>query len=161
MTVVYLSIGSNVERELNIKLAIHRLGKAFPGMEVSPVYESEAVGFDGDPFLNLIVRIETELRLSELSCQLKTMETELGRQRQNNKFSARTIDIDIVLYGKLKGEADGIELPRPELYYNAFVLKPLVDLAPNDIDPKSGMSFSELDEQLALDQPLWPVSFSF
>jgi len=160
-TKAYLSLGSNIDREANIRVAVARLREDFPDMRVSPVYESEAVGFDGENFLNLIVCIDTDDSLEALSVYLKSLEDTLGRKRQGAKFSARTIDIDIVTYGERAGCFGGVELPRPELYFNAFVLKPLVDLAPEDIDPKSGKTFRELDQMLELRQSLWKVSFNF
>ena len=160
-SIVYLSLGSNIERELNIRAAVSDLRHQFPGLELSPVYESEAVGFEGDSFFNLIARIETQLSLAELSASLKTLENDLGRDRSAKRFASRTMDIDIVLFDDLVGCYAGIELPRPELFYNAFVLKPMADIRPNEIEPKTGKAFAVLASQLKTDQRLWQVDFNF
>lgn len=161
MTTAYLSLGSNIDKEANIRAALCALQARFGQLELSPVYESKAVGFDGDNFLNLIVRLECDVSLSALVVYLKQLEQELGRVRSAVRFSSRTMDIDIVLFGDLICCSEGIELPRPELYFNAFVLLPMAKLAPDLPDPKSGRSMQELYARLAKDQELWEVPFSF
>lgn len=157
MAKVYLSLGSNIEREHHLTLAVHNLAQRFGALELSPVYESEAVGFKGSPFFNMIVAIDTELALVALSRELKAMEDAQGRDRKAAKFAPRTMDIDIVTYDDLAGTYDGIELPRPELYYNAFVLKPMADLAPNFADPKSGQLMKDLWQAYQGQQALWQI----
>lgn len=159
-TRVYLSLGSNIDREQNFRTAIGSLRAAFGTVELSPVYESEAVGFDGEPFFNMIVAIETELSLSELSRRLKSIEDSQGRDRSAPKFAPRTLDIDIVTYGNCIGVHHGIELPRPELYYNAFVLQPFADLAPDFMDENSGKAMSDLWADYDGAQSLWRVDLS-
>lgn len=161
MSTVYLSLGSNIDRQHNIRLAVQTLFEHFGSLQISPVYESEAVGFNGDAFFNLIVGIETSLSLAELSARLKKIEDEQGRDRSVPKFSARCIDIDIVTYDNLLGEHSGIELPRPELYYNAFVLKPFADLCPEFQDPKSGLTLAELWKAYEGQQKLWQTPLAF
>jgi 2-amino-4-hydroxy-6-hydroxymethyldihydropteridine diphosphokinase len=160
-SIVYLSLGSNIDRERNIRAAVEQLKIRFSKVELSPVYESEAVGFDGDSFFNLIARIETSLPLSELSASLKALENELGRDRSTKRFASRTMDIDIVLFDDLVGSYAAIELPRPELFYNAFVLKPMADLIPEAVEPKTKTKFAELYAQLKTDQRLWKVALTF
>lgn len=157
---VHLSLGSNIHREQNIRQALTKLENRFGSLKVSPIYESEAVGFDGDRFLNLIVLIETDLSLTQLSQLLKRMEDEQGRDRKGAKFGARTLDIDIVTYDDRVGEYAGIELPRPELYYNAFVLRPMADLDPEGYDPKTRRTYRELFAEFSGDQKLWQIEFS-
>lgn len=152
---VYLSLGSNIEREKHISAALTCLQNHFGSLQVSPVYESEAVGFLGDNFFNLVVAIQCKLSLSELSVLLKSIEDQYGRLRGGEKFAPRTLDIDIVLFGDLSGHFQAIELPRPELYYNAFVLKPLADLEPTLRDPKSGTNIQALWKALDSQQQLW------
>jgi len=159
-TKVYLSLGSNIDREQNFRAAICSLKAEFGFVELSPVYESEAVGFDGEPFFNMIVAIETGLGLSELSRCLKAIEDSQGRDRSAPKFAPRTLDIDIVTYGNCIGVHDGIELPRPELYYNAFVLRPFADLAPQFMDTNSGKAMSDLWAEYEGAQSLWRVDLA-
>ncbi|AOY88962.1 2-amino-4-hydroxy-6-hydroxymethyldihydropteridine diphosphokinase [Marinobacter salinus] len=156
---VYLSIGSNVDRERYVSAALDALGEWFGELEISPVYESEAVGFDGSPFLNLVVGVTTDASVGELSRRFKRLEAENGRRRNVPKFSARTLDLDILTYGDAIGQIDGVELPRGEILKNAFVLRPLADIAPEVLHPVCGQSYGELWQEYSADQRLWPVNF--
>lgn len=162
---VFLSLGSNIKRHENISQCLIRLGQRFGEVVSSPVYESEPVGFNGDCFYNLVVKIETSNSLRVLSEFLKDIEHDQGRERSGKRFSSRTLDIDILLFDEQTGVMDGIELPRPEVYYNAFVLLPLAELAPTLKDPKSDLSFSQLWHEKSasiLDkQKLWKVDFDW
>jgi len=164
MTTVYLSLGSNINRKQNIASALNRLIELFGSIESSPIYESESIGFDGDSFYNLVVRVKCDKSLSELSDCLKKIEDDNGRLRSGPRFSSRTLDIDIVIFGRKTGVYGGVELPRPELYYNAFVLRPMADLAPLEIDPKSGETFETLWENIKSElqsrQKLWQIEFN-
>lgn len=157
---VFLSVGSNIDREKNIRSALQTLAKQFGHIKISPVYESEAVGFHGDAFFNLIVEIQTELELTELVSELKQIEDQHGRDREGPKFSSRSLDIDVVTFGNQVGEVSGIELPRPELYYNSFVLQPMADLCGDRLDPKTGKSYRELLSTLKNRVPLKAVDLA-
>ncbi|WP_372965316.1 2-amino-4-hydroxy-6-hydroxymethyldihydropteridine diphosphokinase [Marinobacter sp.] len=159
MTKVYLGIGSNVERYRHVAMALDMLQGRFGELDVSPVYESEPVGFNGSNFLNLVVSFQTKLPLAELSGQLKQLELECGRSPGARKFSPRTLDLDILTYGELVGVVAGVELPRGEILKNAFVLKPLADIAPEVQHPVSLKSYRDLWQCYATDQKLWPVDF--
>lgn len=158
---VSLSLGSNIDRTRNIRSAIDTLYEAFNVIAISPVYESEAVGFDGAPFYNLMVLIETTLSLSEVNKTLKVIEDQHGRVRTGPKFSSRTLDIDVVTYGDFVGELDGVELPRPELFYNAFVMLPMIDLLGSAIEPKTGKAYKALATTIRQGQRLAKIPFSF
>jgi len=164
MSCVFLSLGSNINRHNNLSAGLTALREQFGALQLSPVYESEAIGFVGDNFLNLVVLLNTSLPLGKLSAFLKELEDQNGRQRAGPKFSSRTLDIDIVIYGEQCGKNEGITLPRPELYYNAFVLKPMSDLAPESIDPKTGKTYLALwnnnKDKLLCEQKLWEVIYS-
>jgi 2-amino-4-hydroxy-6-hydroxymethyldihydropteridine diphosphokinase len=157
MTEVLLSVGSNIDRAHNISSALRELDALLDEMTASRVYESEAVGFKGDNFYNLVVRGFTEQDLKTISGRLKRIEDAHGRERSAPRLSGRTLDIDIVLFGDLVGCVHGIELPRPELYTNAFVLKPLADLMPERVDPATGKTFLELWQTADIRQKLWMV----
>lgn len=162
MTTVYLSLGSNIEREQNIVAALDALANNFGALTASSVYESEAVGFKGDNFYNLVVAIQTQLSVGELSNCLKSIEDKNGRTRLGPKFSGRTLDIDILTYGLLHGEIDGVELPREEITKNAFVLWPMAEIAGAEIHPELKQSYSDLWQSYdRLSQRLWPVNFSW
>lgn len=159
-TQVYLSLGSNIDREHNIRSGLDALEAAFGELEISPVYESEAVGFDGDAFYNLVVGLKTSLSVGELTAILKGMEKDHGRVRGEKKFSSRTLDIDILTHGDSVGIIDGVQLPRDEILKHAFVLLPLVDLAPEGIHPETGDTYQTILDKANFDsQKLWVVEF--
>lgn len=158
---VYLSLGSNIEREKNIRSAMRELEARYGDLLVSPVYESEAVGFDGDNFFNLVVGLDTDKSVGLLAAELRAIEEAHGRDRHGAKFSARTLDIDILTWGNACGEIDGVQLPRDEILKNAFVLCPLADIAGNDRHPETTRPFAEhWDAYDKSRQKLWVVDFS-
>lgn len=159
MTRVYISIGSNIERQKHVLAALDALQGWFGELMLSPVYESEAVGFEGAPFLNLVVGVDTTLTVAQLSARFKQLEADNGRRRDVPKFSGRTLDLDILTYGDQAGRVDGVELPRGEILKNAFVLKPLADIAPHDRHPVNGQMYAELWQSYDRDQKLWPIDF--
>jgi 2-amino-4-hydroxy-6-hydroxymethyldihydropteridine diphosphokinase len=160
MAKVFLSLGSNIHRERYITSALDGLLERFGNIKCSRVYESEAVGFDGDHFYNLVVAIETALPVGELSKALRQLEEENDRDRGAPRFSARTLDVDILSYDQRKGVVDGIALPREEILLNAFVLKPLAELAPTCCHPVEGKTYAALwDDFDQNSQRLWPVPF--
>ena len=157
---VYLGLGSNQSPEFHIRQALDALYQRFENLRISPVYESAAVGFSGDNFLNLVVEVATELPVGELLQTLRTIENQNGRNRTAPRFSGRTLDIDILLYGDAVGVVDGVTLPRDEILENAFVLKPLADLAPDLMHPQAQMTMAMLWQQYDKSrQSLWPAAF--
>lgn len=157
---VFLSLGSNIDREHNIRSGLNALARIFTPLAISPVYESEAVGFDGDAFYNLVVGLKATLSVGELAACLKDIEKDHGRVRGEKKFSSRTLDIDILTYNDCVGEVDGVQLPRDEILKHAFVLKPLVDLAPDALHPETKTSYQALLKAADFSgQNLWVVPF--
>jgi len=144
MAKVFLGLGSNIERERYIVAGLDAMARLFGDFSHSSVYDSAAIGFDGPPFLNLVVGIETEFTVSELARTLRDIEWEHGRPRNATRFSARHLDIDILTYDALVGEIEGVELPRGEILENAYVLQPLAELAPGVHHPVSGKTYAEL-----------------
>lgn len=144
---VYLNLGSNVERERYLTAGLAELRASFSDVRVSTVFESAAVGFVGDAFWNLGVALQTDWPLAELAAWLRQVEYDHGRPQHATRFSARTLDIDIVSYSDLVGEFNGVVLPRPELTENAFVLAPMAELAPTSEHPVLGVSYHELWER--------------
>ncbi|WOX06981.1 2-amino-4-hydroxy-6-hydroxymethyldihydropteridine diphosphokinase [Microbulbifer pacificus] len=162
MVTVYLSLGSNIDREKNLSAGLDALVETFGDLRMSQVYESEAVGFDGDNFYNLVAAIESDLPVGELALRLRNIEDANGRVRSGPKFSARTLDIDILTYDDLTGEVDGVKLPRGEILKNAFVLLPLSELAPDLVHPVQGKSYQQLWEEYdQASQKLWAVEFNW
>ena len=144
MSIAYLGLGSNVDARNNISSGIHALREAFSLVELSPVYQTPAFGFDGDDFINLVARIETRVGPLELKRFLHELEDSHGRNRHLPKFSNRTLDIDILLYDDLYLISPELEIPRSEILTSAHVLKPLADLTPGLLHPARRQSIADL-----------------
>ena len=141
---VYVGIGSNVEADRNVQLALAEMQSAFGTLVISPVYQSAAVGFIGDDFLNLVVGFESTQSVLEVVDDLRQLEDKLGRDRTQPRFSKRPIDLDIILFGDLICDEAGVQVPRHEILHSAFVLKPLCDLIPEVLHPIEKQSFYQL-----------------
>lgn len=158
MARIYISIGSNINPAENVQQAVNVLREHFSDIDVSPVYESEAVGFEGDNFLNLVVAASTELDVLATNALLHRIEDEYGRDRSGPRFSSRTIDLDLLLYDDLIISEPGLEIPREEILLNAFVLWPLAEIAADLIHPQQGKTMAELWQAFdKSSQKLWPV----
>lgn len=137
----HLSLGSNLEPERHLRVALRELRTRFGELQVSSVYESAAVGFVGPPFWNLAAGLRTGLDAETLNEWLHALEAREGRVRGGARYADRTLDIDIIAI-------DGITLERPELR-EAFVLVPLGEIAPEVLQPHSGKTIGELRSQIA------------
>lgn len=142
MAKVFLGVGSNVQRELHLRLGLQALREQFNVQKISSVYESDAVGFVGEPFLNLVVQIDTRLSLTALQKALRKIESISGGERPVERYTPKTLDIDILLFDSFVGCVDGIMLPREEILFNAFVLLPLAEIAPSDVHPITKRAYS-------------------
>jgi len=135
MSTAWLSLGSNVNAETHIRAAIDELSTQFETIKLSPAYASTAVGFEGEDFINLVARVETDLSPMELRQYLRDLEDRYGRKRDVPKFSDRSLDVDILLYDDLVVLSPVLEIPRAEITKYAHVLKPLADLEPDLFHP--------------------------
>jgi 2-amino-4-hydroxy-6-hydroxymethyldihydropteridine diphosphokinase len=161
MARVYLSLGSNIDREHNLRGAITELREAFGELTVSRVFESTAVGFDGEDFYNLCVGLDTELEVQAVNDTLHRIEDHYGRDRSGPRFSSRTLDIDLLLYDDLVIKQGKLELPRDEITKNAFVLWPLAEIAADTRHPTLNLSIAELWRGFDKNsQTLHPVDFN-
>jgi len=160
---VWLSIGSNIDRARYIRAAIAALREQFGELVLSSVYETPAEGFDGDPFYNLVVGLDTELPPERLHAVLRGIEADNDRQRGGARFEARTLDIDLLTYGDLVGERGGKVLPRDEILKYAFVLGPLAEVAPDERHPELGRRYADLwsDFAPAARAGLRPIAFDW
>jgi 2-amino-4-hydroxy-6-hydroxymethyldihydropteridine diphosphokinase len=140
----WLSLGSNLDAPRHLRAALDELRARFGALIVSPAYRFAAVGFDGPDFVNLAAGIDTQLTASALNDWLHALEDRHGRRRDVPRFSSRTLDVDIVLFGDLVTRGAGhLCVPRKELS-EAFVLKPLHDIAADVREPVSGRSIAQL-----------------
>ena len=157
MAQVFIGIGSSINKAENIRSGITALRAEFAILAVSPVYESEAIGFSGVNFYNLVAKLHTDLGTYELIQKLKNIEISHGRPKNALKFAPRTLDLDLLLYDQqidLK-----IDLPRAEILKNAFVLKPLAELAPTLTHPILGETYQVLWRNYPQKkQKLWKIS---
>lgn len=144
---VFLSLGSNVDARKNILSGISALRQEFSEVTLSPVYQTEAFGFEGDDFINLVARVETDLSPLALKGFLNQVEDRHERRRNVPKFSDRTLDIDILLYDDLYLLSPSLEIPRAEILTAAHVLRPLADLAPDLVHPSRRKTIGELWSQ--------------
>ncbi|GAB6066690.1 2-amino-4-hydroxy-6-hydroxymethyldihydropteridine diphosphokinase [Methylothermus subterraneus] len=146
MVRAFVSIGSNLERERHIREALAELEESFGELSVSSLYESEAEGFEGPPFYNLVVGFDTELTVEQVLSRLKAIERRHGRGPESRKFASRTLDLDLILYGEevIQDSQGRIVLPREDILRYAFVLEPLAEIAPNLRHPLSGETYQAL-----------------
>ncbi len=162
MSRIYISIGSNIEAEKHIRLAVAELRRQYGEVMLSSVYESEAVGFKGDNFLNMVAGIDTDEGVQTVSAVLHNIEDRHGRLRDGPRFSARTLDLDLLLYDDLIINEGKLQIPRDEITKNAFVLWPLAELDSTRRHPLTNQTMAELWENYdKSSQALWPVELLF
>ena len=161
MVRIYISLGSNIDRENNTRAGIDALRERFGELVLSSVYESEAVGFEGDAFYNMVIACDVSEDVHSTNRALAEIEDAHGRDRSGPRFSSRTLDLDLLLYDDLVLDEDGLRLPREEILKNAFVLWPLAEIAPELVHPLVGKTYGEL--WAAFDkskESLAPIDFS-
>lgn len=144
MPEVYVAAGSNVEPERNLALASRELCREFPDVRFSPWYRNQAVGFEGDDFINFVAGFTTDLPIEVVLPRLHAIETLCGRPRGAPRWAPRSMDLDMLLYGDLIRDEPKLKLPRPDLMKRAFMLGPLADLAPELVHPILKATIGEL-----------------
>lgn len=147
MTRGYISIGSNINKDEHVPASLLALEQNFGELSISSIYESEPVGFIGDIFYNLVVGFDSDLEVKAVAKQLRQIELDNGRTRDSRKFAARTLDLDLILYGDLIVNDGRLQIPRDEIEHYAFVLEPLAEIAPTLKHPVSRLSYAELWQQ--------------
>lgn len=153
----FISIGSNINPELHIPLAVARLAELGHVRAISNVYENQAIGPKGQPdFLNAAVLVDTDLPLDELLEKLSAIEDALGRVRTADKFSPRTIDLDVCLFGDLVRETPRPVLPDPDILTRGYLAVTLAELDPGFRHPVTDESLAELAARVRTGAQLHP-----
>jgi 2-amino-4-hydroxy-6-hydroxymethyldihydropteridine diphosphokinase len=140
----WLSVGSNVDRKANVTGCIKALRDEFGELVISRVYENASFGFEGSPFYNLVVGLDSDRSIDELTKIFRQIEADHGRVRGGPKFASRSLVVDLLTYGDQVVKQGSLELPRPEILGYAFVLGPLAEVAGDECHPVSGETYSEL-----------------
>ena len=157
---VHIGIGSNIDRENSIRGAVRELAAHYAPLTLSPVYESKAHGFEGDNFYNLVAGFDTEESIEHIKETLSHIESRFGRSRRENHFSARTLDLDLLLYDDIVRHDSQVNLPHPDIQRYAFVLRPLADIAPDLRHPETGLTCARMWEQFGSGkQEIWKTDF--
>ena len=154
MKTVYIALGSNLgDRAENLRQAREQLqSNNLRVTRASSVYETAPRELLDQPwFLNQVVEAETTLFPRQLLARLQGIEKEMGRQRVTAN-GPRTIDLDILLFGRIIVTAAGLEIPHPRMNERRFVLEPLCEIAPALRHPRTGQAMRELLAK-TVDQP--------
>lgn len=138
----WVSVGSNIEPERNVRLALESLRARYGGLLASSVYRSRAEGFSGDDFLNLVVGFDTAEPAADVVAELERLHVVAGRVRGPDAFASRTLDLDLLLYGDQVIPA--LKVPRADVTRYAFVLGPLAEVAPDLRHPVTGETMAAL-----------------
>jgi len=162
MPKVFVGIGSNIDRERSVRAGVAELKQTYGDVRLSAVYESDAVGFDGDDFYNLVAVFDTDNSVDQVVANLSAIEDRHGRLRNGERFAARTLDLDLLLYGDAIISAEKYHVPRDEIPRYAFVLWPLAELVPEMCHPETGESFAAMWEKFdKRNQALRPIVFEW
>ena len=143
MAEIYISLGSNINRQYHVEKGLNALAELFGSLSLSSLFESEAVGFAGKPFYNMVIGTMTERSLAEVAQALRDIEYANGRSKDAKKFSPRTLDLDLLLYDDVIAKQPA-QIPRDEITKNAFVLWPLAEIAGELVHPVIGESYQVL-----------------
>ncbi len=160
MARLYISLGSNVDRQHHVTAGLNALETLFGSLTLSSLFASKAVGFDGAEFYNMVIGASTELNITEVATALRDIEFANGRQVDAKKYSPRTLDLDLLLFDDLILEHPA-QIPRAEITENAFVLWPLAEVAPELEHPILKQSYQQLWQTYDKKQQLTKVSFSW
>jgi len=133
-----VGLGSNIDPENNLHLGIRELRARYGDLELSAVYRSEALGFDGDDFLNLVARFESNDTPQAICEQIELIHNLTGREREGRKWESRPLDIDLLLYNDLVIDEQPVRIPRDDVLEYSFVLRPMAELAPDLVHPVTG-----------------------
>ena len=143
-TEVFLSLGSNTDPEKNLRYACRELKKAFGNIQISSVYRNKPIGFQGNDFLNMVVKVKSSFNPDEMLDFIRGLEAATGRNIGTGAFDSRTLDIDMLLYGNLVHQEKPFQVPRIDIELYSFVICPLAEIDPDGIHPVIGKTFKDL-----------------
>ena len=143
MSLITISLGSNIEPQLNLEKARNEIAKFATLEKTSKIYKSKSVGFEGNDFLNQVILCEVKVELEETYFKLKKIEKEMGRVKNVNKFSDRLIDLDLLTFNDEISEGK-ITLPHNDILKYSFVLVPFAEIYPEFIHPVNQKSIETL-----------------
>ena len=146
---VYVAIGGNIEPERCFVFAARALRRRFPGSVFSTCYRNPAFGFKGADFLNAVAGFDSDASADQILVELHAIEIQCGRRRDDPKWAARAMDIDLLLYGGTVAETANYRLPRPDLLHRSYMLAPLAQIAPELRHPLTGRTMAEHWQELA------------
>jgi 2-amino-4-hydroxy-6-hydroxymethyldihydropteridine diphosphokinase len=151
VTRAFIGVGSNIAPEDNIREALRRLGQSTRLLSISTFYREPAIDRPEEPdFYNGVVAIETDLPAATLKWQvLRPIETALGRQRSGDRYAARTIDLDLLLYGDSVVSGSDLTLPDPDILTRPFIAIPLYEIAPDLVLPDERVPIRQVAERFA------------
>ena len=149
---VYIALGSNLgDRLENLRNAVRSLFPSAPVCRLSEIYETPPWGYlQQPPFLNMAVEAQTSLALQNLLNLVQSIEKKMGREKEILN-GPRVIDLDILFIESIISQDDQLTVPHPRMRYRGFVLRPMMDLAPQFIHPELGLSISALLQECNLD----------
>ncbi len=149
MTIAFLALGSNIQPERNILEAVKLLSKHVKVLQSSTAYLTEPLLHkDQSKYYNCVLMIETDIEPHRLKLEvLRQIESSLGRKRGDDKYSSRTIDVDLILYGDVQIADDVLEIPDPEIEERPFVAIPLAEIAPKLLLPPENRPILEILER--------------
>ena len=143
MIQAYISIGSNIDAKKNIAKVKKELNQLFT-CTFSDNFYTQAEGFEGKDFINLVAGFETSLDAFRLTQTLKTLEKKIGRESNQKGMHDRVMDLDLILFGNLIMQDQGITLPSKDIEEYLFVLEPLAQIAKEKLHPVFNISFEEM-----------------
>jgi 2-amino-4-hydroxy-6-hydroxymethyldihydropteridine diphosphokinase len=143
MAQVYISLGSNINREHYVEQGLNALATEFGQLTLSSLFESESIGFDGDPFYNMVIALATSKSIEQVVQLLRDIEFANGRTLDAKKFSPRTLDLDLLLFDDFILSTPA-QIPRDEITKNAFVLWPLAEVAASLEQPREKLTYQQL-----------------
>ena len=141
---VYIGAGSNIEPARHLRMAIAGLRERFGPVSLSGIYRNPAEGFEGDDFLNLVIRITTLDSPRAIIDTIELLHERSGRVRGSNPFSSRTLDLDLLMYGDRVIDEGKVKIPREDITEYAFVLGPMAEMSPSLEHPVTGQTMAEM-----------------